>query len=180
VYFSSTDIHSARQRSLSFCHQISQSYLDQVEDCLKLSTGFAKKLLSDSSQKLQSIEGQHALSSWAEQAGHLNQQLLSQEIPSLISNIVHASASRAEELWNVAGSQISSAKELSNNYFGRSLKSSPWETLWLINLTQKTVDEGLATADRISETAITTTELIDEEVKIQLTPAPRKSRKVSR
>ena len=179
MYFSSTDIHSARERSLDFCHQLSQSYLDQVEDCLKLGSGFAKKLLDQSSQHIQSSEGHASLSHLTERAGHLNSQLFSQEIPSLITDIVHASASRAEQLWSVAGIQISGAKELSSNYFGRSLKAAPWETFWLVNLTQKTVNESLSAADQISEAAITATELIDEEVKVQLTPAARKGRKTA-
>ncbi|RTL50598.1 MAG: hypothetical protein EKK46_13065 [Rhodocyclaceae bacterium] len=179
MYLSAADIHSIRQNSIALYHKLSQGYLESVGDQLNLGASLTQRVLTRSGQQLKKLQGDVSLTAWTEHIGHLHHQVLKEDVPAFITEVVHTTATRNENFWSTAEAQLSEAQTLFSHFFARSLKASPWETFWLINAAKETAEGSLNQANQFSKAAITATELIDEEVHARLTPAPaaRKPRK---
>jgi len=179
MYFSSDDIHAARTHAVDWCHQLSRSYLDSLEKYLGLSADFAKNLMQDGSHHFSNSHDESSATAWMEQSQQWQQKLLQQHLPALMSGVVHTSAAHLEQIWGNAESRSAEAKDLTSHFFDRGLKNSPWEIFWVLRNAKSSVDESFAVADQISKAAITATDLIDEEVKVQLSAPVSKKRKTS-
>ncbi|GAB2181392.1 hypothetical protein DLREEDagrD3_16150 [Denitratisoma sp. agr-D3] len=174
MYFSADDIHAARTQAIDFCHGVSRHCLDGLENYLTLHTEFAKKLLQEGKDHLDGASGEASAVSWIERSEQWRHALLQRHLPSLLAGMVHAGAAQMEQWWGNAGNGSNQAHDLAAHLFNRGLKTAPWETFWLLQGAKTTVDEGFVAADQLTEAAITATELIDEEVKVQLAPATGK------
>jgi len=173
MYLSSREIHAANENAIRICHRVSAECLNYADSCFTFGAAFLRRWLLDSASTVQHLDGDGAASNWLIAGGMPSRHLIEQEVPALIANVAHASASCAEQLWISTEDHLSEVKVLADGYYQRWLRASSWDTFWMVEVSRQGVDDGLAAANRFSETAIAAAERMDEEIRRGLAPPRR-------